>query len=83
MLKKIIIDRKEGAINYDPAKHLRAIAICATASGLNGICAAIDRGNEEDVKKALAAYVIVYGYDSALLDYIAGVRWTKESDEAE
>ena len=79
MIIDVILDRKDGAISYDARKHLKAIYDYATDMGMSDIAAAVDSGNEEDVKAALMRYISVCGYPSALLDYIAGVRWTDDT----
>lgn len=79
MIIDIILDRREGAINYVPATHLKAIYDYATDAGMNDIAAAVDGGTEDDVKAALMRYIMVCGYPSALLDYITSVRWTDDA----
>ena len=79
MIIDIILDRKEGAIDYDASKHLRAIYDYATDARMSDIAAAVDGGTEDDVKAALMRYITVCGYPSALLDYIASVRWTDDA----
>lgn len=80
MIIDIILDRKEGAIDYAPETHLKAIYDYATDARMSDIARALDSGNENDVKAALMRYITVCGYPSALLDYIASVRWTSEHD---
>lgn len=76
MIIDIILDRKDGAISYDASKHLKAIYDYATDAHMSDIAAAVDGGTEDDVKAALMRYITMCGYPAALLDYIAGVRWT-------
>lgn len=80
MIIDVILDRQDGAINYAPETHLKAIYDYATDAGMSDIAAAVDGGNEDDVKAALMRYIKVCGYPSALLDYVASVRWTSEDD---
>lgn len=79
MIIDVILDRKDGAIKYTPATHLRAIFDYATDARMNDLAAAVDGGNEDDVKAALMRYITASGYPAALLDYIAGVRWTDDT----
>lgn len=80
MIIDVILDRKDGAIKYTASKHLKAIYDYATDAGMTELATAVDGGNENDVKAALMRYITACGYPSALLDYIAGVRWTSEDD---
>jgi hypothetical protein len=82
MIIDVILDRKEGAIDYDAAKHLKAIYDYATDARMTDIATAVDGGNEADVRAALMRYITACGYPSALLDYIAGVRWTDDAPTA-
>lgn len=82
MIIDIILDRREGAINYVPATHLKAIYDYATDSGMRDLAAAIDGGTEDDVKAALMCYISTCGYPPDLLDYIARVRWTDDAPAA-
>lgn len=86
MIIDIILDRREGAISYDAATHLKAIYDYATFSHLDNLAAAIDGGTEDDVKAALMDYVISGGCDPDIhhhnfLDlclFIKTVRWTED-----
>lgn len=86
MIIDIILDRREGAINYVPATHLKAIYDYATFFHMNNLAAAIDGGTEDDVKAALMDYVISGGCNPDIhhhnfLDlclFIKAVRWTEE-----
>ena len=80
MIIDIILDRKEGAIDYDAQTHLKAIYDYATDARMTDIARALDSGNEDDVKAALMCYISTCGYPLELLDYIASVRWTSEDD---
>lgn len=80
MIIDVILDRKDGAINYVPATHLKAIYDYATDAHMSDIAAAVDGGTEDDVKAALMRYITMCGYPTALLDYITSVRWTSEDD---
>lgn len=87
MIIDIILDRREGAISYDAATHLKAIYDYATAAGLSDIAAAVDGGTEDDIKAALMDYVINGGcnpdihhhnfFDLCL--FIKRVRWTDDA----
>lgn len=79
MIIDVILDRQEGAIDYAPETHLRAIYDYATDAGMTDIATAVDSGDEADVKAALMRYITACGYPSALLDYIASVRWTDDA----
>lgn len=79
MIIDIILDRKEGAIDYDAQTHLKAIYDYATDARMTDIARALDSGNEDDVKAALMCYISTCGYPLELLDYIAGVRWTDDT----
>lgn len=79
MIIDVILDRKDGAIKYTAATHLKAIYDYATDAGMNDIAAAVDGGTEDDVKAALMCYISTCGYPLDLLDYIAGVRWTDDA----
>lgn len=91
MIIDIILDRREGAINYDAATHLKAIYDYATFFHMNNLAAAVDSGNEDDVKAALMDYVISGGCNPDIhhhnfLDlclFIKTVRWTEETEETE
>lgn len=91
MIIDIILDRREGAINYVPATHLKAIYDYATDAGMNDIAAAVDGGTEDDVKAALMDYVISGGCNPDIhhhnfLDlclFIKAVRWTEGTEETE
>lgn len=82
MIIDVILDRQEGAIDYAPETHLRAIYDYATDAGMTDTATAVDSGNEADVKAALMRYITACGYPSALLDYIASVRWTDDAPAA-
>lgn len=82
MIIDIILDRREGAIKYTAATHLKAIYDYATDAHMSDIAAAVDGGTEDDVKAALMRYIKVCGYPTALLDYIARVRWTDDAPAA-
>lgn len=82
MIIDVILDRKDGAIKYTAATHLKAIYDYATDAGMNDIAAAVDGGTEDDVKAALMCYISTCGYPLDLLDYIAGVRWTDDAPAA-
>lgn len=90
MIIDIILDRREGAINYVPATHLKAIYDYATFFHMNNL-AAVDGGTEDDVKAALMDYVISGGCNPDIhhhnfLDlclFIKAVRWTEETEETE
>ena len=89
MIIDIILDRREGAINYVPATHLKAIYDHATFFHMNNLAAAVDGGTESDVKAALMDYVISGGCDPDIhhhnfLDlclFINSVRWTEEIED--
>ena len=79
MIIDVILDRQEGAIDYDAQTHLKAIYDYATDARMTDIARALDSGNEDDVKAALMCYISTCGYPLELLDYIAGVRWTDDA----
>lgn len=86
MIIDLILDRREGAINYVPATHLKAIYDYATFFHMNNLAAAVDGGTEDDVKAALMDYVVSGGCNPDIhhhnfLDlclFINAVRWTEE-----
>lgn len=80
MIIDIILDRKDGAIDYAPETHFKAIYAYATDAGMIELATAVDGGTEDDVKAALMRYITVCGYPLELLDYITSVRWTSEDD---
>lgn len=80
MIIDVILDRKDGAIDYAPETHLKAIYDYATDARMSDIARALDSGNEDDVKAALMCYISTCGYPLELLDYIASVLWTREDD---
>lgn len=55
MIIDIILDRREGAINYDAATHLKAIYDYATFFHMDDLAAAVDGGTEDDAPAATAA----------------------------
>jgi hypothetical protein len=79
MIIDVILDRKDGAIKYTAATHLKAIYDYATDAHMSDLAAAVDGGTEDDVKAALMRYITMCGYPAALLDYIARVHWTDEA----
>lgn len=79
MIIDIILDRREGAINYNASKHLKAIYDYATDAGMTELATAVDGGTEDDVKAALMCYISTCGYPLELLDYIARVHWTDDA----
>jgi hypothetical protein len=89
MIIDIILDRREGAISYDAATHLKAIYDYATFFHMDDLAAAVDSGNEDDVKAALMNYVISGGCNPDIhrhnfLDlclFIKAVRWTEETED--
>ena len=91
MIIDIILDRREGAISYDAATHLKAIYDYATFFHMDNLAAAVDGGTEDDVKAALMDYVISGGcnpdvHHHNFLDlclFIKAVRWTEETEETE
>ena len=82
MIIDIILDRREGAINYDASKHLKAIYDYATDAGMTELATAVDGGTEDDIKAALMCYISTCGYPLELLDYIASMRWTDDAPAA-
>lgn len=86
MIIDIILDRREGAIKYTAATHLKAIYDYATFFHMDNLAAAVDGGTEDDVKAALMDYVISGGCNPDIhhhnfLDlclFIKTVRWTED-----
>lgn len=83
MIIDIILDRRDGAIDYTAATHLKAIYDYATDAHMSELATAVDSGNEDDVKAALMCYISTCGYPLDLLDYIARVRWTDDAPAGE
>lgn len=87
MIIDVILDRREGAINYDAATHLKAIYDYATFFHMDNLASAVDGGTEDDVKAALMDYVISGGCNPDIhhhnfLDlclFIKSVRWTDDA----
>jgi hypothetical protein len=90
MIIDIILDRRDGAINYVPETHLKFIYDYATFFHMNNLASAIDGGTEDDVKAALMDYVISGGCNPDIhhhnfLDlclFIKAVRWTEDDAAA-
>lgn len=86
MIIDIILDRREGAIDYTAATHLKAIYDYATFFHMENLAAAVDGGTEDDVKAALMDYVISGGCNPDihhhnfldLCSFIKAVRWTED-----
>lgn len=55
MIIDVILDRKDGAIDYAPETHLKAIYDYATDAGMTELATAVDGGTEDDVKAAVKA----------------------------
>ena len=89
MIIDVLLDRRYNLINYDAATHLRAIYDCAMTAGMTDLTAAINGGNEKDIKAALMHYVIYGGCNPDIYHYnmfdlclfINRVRWTSEDEE--
>ena len=92
MIIDIIINRRCGLLDYIANTHLKTIYNYALTAGMTDLTAAINGGNEDDIKAALMDYVINGGcnpdiHHHNLLDlclFINRVRWTdEESADAE
>lgn len=72
MIIDLILDRKDGE-RYDARDFY--FNVLEYGEPGHGITAAMDGGTENDVKKALCAYILDYGYNWDLCYYIHAVNW--------
>ena len=82
MIIDLILDRKAGD-NYQPDHFYReCMEYSSIFDGIGAdICEAMDYGTEDDVRKALCAYVTSNDYNPAICDYINSVSWLEETDD--
>ena len=72
MIIDIILDRKDGK-TYDAKKFYDDISEYGNTGW--GITSALDGGTNEDVQNALCDYVLAYGYNESICDYIRSLEW--------
>lgn len=82
MIIDLILDRKDGH-SYQPDQFYRdCMEYSSIFDGIGAdICEAMDYGTEDDVRKALCAYITCNDYNPAICDYINSVSWLEESDD--
>lgn len=76
MIIDLILDRKDG-YRYNPREFYdEVIKYGETWPDIAfPIASAMDSGIEQDVKNELCRYVIEYGYNSKICEYINSVEW--------
>lgn len=80
MIIDLILDRKDGC-SYQPDRFYSNVLTYASVDGIGAdICEAMDYGAEDDVRKALCAYITCNDYNPAICDYINSVSWLEEAD---
>lgn len=79
MLIDFILDRKDG-FSYDP-EELYDYLVGYDIPAYVEVARALDSGTEEDVKKALCAYIDDEEYNPSIKDYINSVKWLEGVDE--
>lgn len=72
MIIDLILDRKDG-IPYQSRKFYREVMEYGDVG--EGIASALDYGEEADVKRELAAYLISNGYNPEIEEYINSQDW--------
>lgn len=84
MIIDLILDRKDGS-SYQPDRFYRdCMEYSSIFDGIGAdICEAMDYGTEDDVRKALCAYITCNDYNPAICDYINSVSWLDESSDDE
>ena len=74
MIIDLILDRKEDTENTYNPKHFYNMVMCYGDTG-KGITAAMDYGEETDVKSALCDYITRNEYNPDIKNYINSVNW--------
>ena len=77
MIIDLILDRKDGD-KYQPSKFYHDCMGYGEVG--NDITAAMDYGNEPDIKKAICQYIIDNDYNLDICKYVNRVNWLS-SDE--
>lgn len=74
MIVDLILDRQEGK-KYNPKQFYDAVV----GYGEIGyeIAEALDNGEEVDIKRALASYIIEQEYNLNIINYINSQKWLK------
>ena len=72
MIIDLIFDRKNG-VKYSPKQFYNSVVQYGEV-GFN-IAEALDNGNEQDVKRSLARYVLDNEYSLEVIEYINSVNW--------
>jgi hypothetical protein len=75
MVIDLILDRKDGK-PYKASEFYRDVAVYGEIG--HDITLAMDELEEEDVKKALCAYVEDNEYNPTIKDYINSVMWLEQ-----
>jgi hypothetical protein len=70
-----ILDRRAGIV-YNPKQFYNEMTMYGVDSGF-AIASALDSGEEVDVKRALAIYIIENEYNLDIINYIYQVNWLK------
>lgn len=70
----MILDRKDG-FSYSASELYNYCSDYPLTDWESATASALDGGTEEDVKKALCAYIVNCGYNPAICDYINSVDW--------
>ena len=73
MLIDIILDRKDGN-EYNP-KAMYNYCMGYDYASYQNVTRALDAGSEEDVKRALCAYIVDNGYNLEILSFIMSLNW--------
>jgi hypothetical protein len=79
MIIDLILDRRDG-FSYDAREFYFDVrdyenSGMAPTTGKDCISLAMDEGTDQDVKRALCAYIRNGGYNPAICDYINSVNW--------
>ena len=72
MIIDLILDRKDGE-NYQPSTFYHDCMQYGEVG--NGITAAMDYGNETDIKEAICKYIVLNGYNLDICKYVNRVKW--------
>lgn len=75
MIIDLILDRKDGVL-YDARDAYNYITQQESMFNTDyPISRAFDAGTNEDVQEALSWYVIDFGYNEEIVDYVKSVDW--------
>lgn len=77
MIIDLILDRKDG-VEYNPHDfYIRCRQYEEDIDGVE-ITKAMDYGTDADVKEALCAYIIDFGYNPQIIKYVLSVPWIED-----